>query len=335
VIGAANEECCDPERFGKKSSRGVCRERRIAKLVVWMKSLFIDCNDQLGAVWQTVLRADDPPIDINRKAFERDALPALLKGYDICIDDHSYMPTELVAQCDALKHIVFLGTGASSYMNVAELEARGVRVHTIKGYGDTAVAEHTIALMLSAGRDIARMDRQVRGGTWLTREGVQFNGKTLGIVGLGGIGREVMRIARGIGMQVIAWNRTPQPGAPLVPLDELLARSDVITLHLALNDETRGFLDAEHIARTKPGVVLINAARGALVDEAALIEGLRSGRIRHAGLDVFHAEPLKADHPLAAMDNVTLSAHAGFRTLEASQTLLRRAIDIVRGIVGT
>ena len=245
------------------------------------------------------------------------------------------MPTELVAQCDALKHIVFLGTGASSYMNVAEIEARGVRVHTIKGYGDTAVAEHTIALMLAASRDIARMDRQVRAGTWLTREGVQLNGKTLGIIGLGGIGREVMRIGRGLGMEVIAWNRTPQAGEPLVVLDELLARSDVITLHLALNDETRGFLGAAHIARMKPGVVLINTARGALIDEPALIEGLRSGRIRHAGLDVFHNEPLKADHPLAGMDNVTLSAHAGFRTLEASQTLLRRAIDIVRSIVGT
>ena len=299
-----------------------------------MKTLFIDCNDQLAAVWQQVLRADDPPMDVNRKAFERTTLPQLLKGYDICIDDHSYMPTELVAQCDALKHIVFLGTGASSYMNVAELEARGVRVHTIKGYGDTAVAEHTVALMMAASRDIARMDRQVRGGTWLTREGVQLTGKTLGIIGLGGIGREVMRIARGIGMEVIAWNRSPQSDVPLVPLDELLARSDVITLHLALNDETRGFLDAEHIARAKSGVVLINTARGALVDEAALIEALRSGHIRHAGLDVFHAEPLKADHPLAAIDNVTLSAHAGFRTLEASQTLLRRAIDIVRGIVG-
>jgi D-3-phosphoglycerate dehydrogenase len=293
-----------------------------------MKSLFIDCNEQLGAVWQQVLRADDPPIDVNRKPFERAELPRLLKGYDICIDDHSYMPTELVAQCDALKHIVFLG------MNVAEIEARGVRVHTIKGYGDTAVAEHTMALMFSAGRDIARMDRQVRAGTWLTREGVQLKGKTLGIIGLGGIGHEVMRIGRGFGMDVIAWNRTAQAGAPLVALDALLARSDVITLHLALNDGTRGFLGAAQVARMKPGVVLINTARGALVDEVALIDGLRSGRIRHAGLDVFHAEPLKADHPLAAMDNVTLSAHAGFRTLEASQTLLRRAIDIVRGILG-
>jgi D-3-phosphoglycerate dehydrogenase len=298
-----------------------------------MKSLFIDCNDQLAPVWERVLRPDDPPIDVNRKPFEKTELPRLLKGYDICIDDHSYMPTDLVAQCDALKHIVFLGTGPSSYMNVAELEARGIRVHTIKGYGDTAVAEHAIALMLAASRDVAQMDRLIRSGTWSTQEGVQLRGKTLGIIGLGGIGREMMRIGRGLSMEVIAWNRTKQPGDPLVELDELLARADVISLHLALNDDTRGFLGPAQVARMKPGVILINTARATLVDEAALLDGLRSGRIRHAGLDVFHAEPLRRDHPLSSMDNVTLTAHAGFRTLEASMILLRRSIDIVRNIL--
>ncbi len=298
-----------------------------------MKSLFIDCNEQLAPVWERVLRRDDPPIDVHRRAFDKIDLPRLLKGYDICIDDHSYMPTDLVGQCDALKHIVFLGTGPSSYMNVVELEARGIRVHTIKGYGDTAVAEHAIALMFAASREVAQMDRLIRSGTWSTREGVQLRGKTLGILGLSGIGREVLRIGRGLGMDVIAWNRTKQPGEPLVELDELLARADVISLHLALNDNTRGFLGSAQLARMKPGVILINTARGALIDETALLNGLRSGRIRHAGLDVFHAEPLRRDHPLACMENVTLTAHAGFRTLEASMILLRRSIDIVRNIL--
>ena len=135
-------------------------------------------------------------------------------------------------------------------------------------------------------------------------------------------------------MEAIAWNRTPKPGAPLVPLDELLARSDVISMNLTLNDETRGFLGPAQFARMKPGVIFVNTARAALVDETAFIAALRSGRIRHAGLDVFHAEPLPREHPLASMANVTLSAHAAFRTLEASMTLLRRAIDIVRDIVG-
>jgi D-3-phosphoglycerate dehydrogenase / 2-oxoglutarate reductase len=300
-----------------------------------MKSLFLDCNDQLAPVWERVVHADDPPIDVNRKPFAQAELPQLLKGYEICIDDHSYMPTELVAQCATLKHIVFLGSGPASYMNVAELGARGVKVHTIRNYGDTAVAEHTIALLFAACRDVARMDREVRSGTWVPHDGVQLLGKTLGVIGLGGIGREVMRLARGLGMEVIAWNRTPRPGDPLVPLDELLARSDVISLNISLNDETRCMIGPAQFARIKPGVIFVNTARAGLVDETAFIEALRSGRIRHAGLDVFHHEPLAPDHALARMDNVTLTAHAAFRTPEASMTLLRRAIDIVRGIAGT
>ncbi len=131
---------------------------------------------------------------------------------------------------------------------------------------------------------------------------MQLTGKVLGVVGLGGIGREVVRIARGIGMEVIAWNRTPRPdaGVPLVDLDTLLARADVVSLHLALDDHTRGIIDAGRIARMKPGAILINTARGALVDEAALVQALGSGRIRHAGLDVFHAEPLEARSPARA-----------------------------------
>lgn len=299
-----------------------------------MKSIFIDCNDQLSPVWERVVRADDPPIDVNRKAFARDDLPRVLDGYDVALDDHSYMPTELVARCPQLKHIVFLGTGAASYMNVAELNARGVKVHTIKGYGDTAVAEHTVALIFAAARDVARMDREVRSGVWTPQEGVQLLGKTLGVIGLGGIGAEVVRIGKGLGMEVVAYNRTPRPDAavPQVDIDTLLTKSDVVSLNLVLNDETRGFLSKERIARMKLGAILVNTARGALADEAALVAALQSGHIRHAGLDVFHAEPLKADHPLAKLPNVTLTSHAAFRTLEASMTLLRRAIDIVKAI---
>ena len=300
-----------------------------------MKALFLDCNEQLAPVFEQVLRPDDPAISVNYEPYERAAVPQILDGYAICLDDHSYLPTDIVAQCPDLKHVVFLGTGAASYMNVAELKELGVTVHTIKGYGDTAVAEHTIALMLAACRDLAVMDRDIRSGTWETREGTQFLGKTLGLIGLGGIGLEVARIARGIGMNVIAWNRTARSdaAAEMASLDDVLARADIISLHLVLNDETRGLLDAKRIAQLKPGCILVNTARGALVDEAAMLQALDSGHIRHAALDVFHAEPLAPDHPLARMQNVTLSAHSAFRTPEASETLIRRAIDIVRDIV--
>ncbi len=301
-----------------------------------MKSIFVDCNNQLKPVFARVHRSDDPPIAVNSAPFQSADLPRLLAAYDVCLDDHSYMPTEIMAQCRGLGHIVFLGTGASSYMDVAALGALGIKVHTIKGYGDTAVAEHSVALIFACCRDLARMDRGVRAGQWDPPESMQLHGKTLGLIGLGGIGGEVARIARGIGMEVIAWNRSSRPDAnvPLLALDDLLARADVISLHLALTDETRGLLDANRLAHTKPGVILVNTARAALVEETALLDALRSGHIRHAGLDVFHAEPLAADHPFTRMDNVTLTSHAAFRTREASETLMRRAIDIVRGIAG-
>ena len=299
-----------------------------------MKSIFIDCNHQLEPVWHRVRGPDDPPIAVNTAPFKSEDLPRLLDGYDVVLDDHSYMPTPFIARCKSLKHIVFLGTGAASYMNIAELKELGVTVHIIKGYGDTAVAEHTIALMFDCARDIAKMDRTLRAGTWKPLEGMQLLGKTLGIIGLGGIGSETARIAKGIGMKVIAYNRTRRDDAPapLVDLDTLLSTSDVISLNLVLNDDTRGFINAERIARMKPGVILVNTARGALIDEEAMLAALRSGHIRQAGLDVYHNEPLKPDHPLMRMDNVTLSAHAAFRTPEASMTLLRRAIDIVKSL---
>ena len=301
-----------------------------------MKSIFFDCNDQLGPVWEQVLRPDDPPIDVNLAPFKREELPLVIAGYDIAIDDHSYMPTDLVERCKQLKHIVFLGTGAASYMNIAELKERGITVHIIKGYGDVAVAEHTMALLFACARDVARMDREVRAGTWAPKEGIQLKGKTIGLIGLGGIGTEFARMAAGIGMNVIAYNRTPKPelGIKQVDLDTLLKTSDVVSLHLTLGDETRGFLNAERIAMMKHGVILLNTARGALVEETALIEALKGGIIGQAGLDVFHSEPLDPKSELAQLPNVTLTSHAAFRTLEASQTLLRRAIDIVKSIKG-
>jgi D-3-phosphoglycerate dehydrogenase / 2-oxoglutarate reductase len=299
-----------------------------------MKSIFIDCNVELDAVFARVHRSDDPPITVNTGRFDPRDLPRLIDGYDICLDDHSYMPTDLVEQCRTLRHIVFLGTGASSYMDVPALGARGVTVHTIKGYGDRAVAEHATALIFACARRLARMDRAVRRGVWSPLEGTQLQGKTLGIIGLGGIGSEVARLGNAIGMEVIAWNRTRQAeaAARLVDLDALLCEADVISLHLALDEETRGIIDRKRIARMKRGAILVNTARGALVDEEGLVDALRSGHICQAGLDVFHAEPLKPGHPLAQLENVTLSSHAGFRTLEASMTLMRRAIDIVRAI---
>jgi D-3-phosphoglycerate dehydrogenase / 2-oxoglutarate reductase len=298
-----------------------------------MRGVFLDAVDDLADVFRRVARPDDPPVDVReQEEVPPEHLPALLAGYDFVLDDHSAMPTAAMRQCRGLRHIIFLGTGARSYMHPEELAELGITVHIIKGYGDTAVAEHSIALMFAAARSIARMDRDMRAGLWTRIEGPQLTGKTIGLLGFGGIAAEVARLAGGMGMRVLAWNRTRRstPGVTFVDLPTLLAESDVLSLHLLLTDETRGFLNAERLAQLRPGAILVNTARGALVDEAALIAALRAGRIGHAGLDVFETEPLPAGHPLTALPNVTLSAHSGFRTPEASETLLRRALDIAR-----
>jgi D-3-phosphoglycerate dehydrogenase / 2-oxoglutarate reductase len=300
-----------------------------------VRGVFVDANGSLADIFERQNKPSDPPVRINRNAdITPDQVPALLDGAEIIIIDHTPLPTEVARRCTGLKHVVFLGTGARSYMNPEELAELGIEVHLIKGYGDTAVAECAIALMWSAARGITRMDREMRAGNWLREDGMQLTGKTLGLIGFGGIAAEVARIALGSGMRVIAWNRSSKqhPGVDFVDLEPLLAQSHVVSLHLLLNDETRGFLNRERIAAMRPGVILVNTARGAVVDEAAMIEALKSGHIRHAGLDVYNIEPLPADHPLTKLPNVTLSAHSAFRTPEASENLMGAAWEHCRRI---
>jgi D-3-phosphoglycerate dehydrogenase len=300
-----------------------------------VRGVFVDANESLAVIFERLEKPGDPPVRINRDPdIKAEQMPALLDGAEIVVIDHTALPTDVARRCTGLKHVVFLGTGARSYMNPEELAELGIEVHLIKGYGDTAVAECAIALMWEAARGIARMDRAMRAGNWLREDAMQLTGKTLGLIGFGGIASEVARIALGSGMRVIAWNRSPKKfsGVEFVELDALLAQSDVVSLHLLLNDETRGFLSAKRIAAMKRGVILVNTARGAMVDEAAMIDALKSGHIRHAGLDVFNIEPLPADHPLTKLPNVTLSAHSAFRTPEASENLIGAAWEHCRRI---
>jgi D-3-phosphoglycerate dehydrogenase / 2-oxoglutarate reductase len=300
-----------------------------------VRGVFVDANGSLADIFERQNKSGDPAMRINRNAdIKPDDMPALLDGAEIVVIDHTALPTDIAKRCSGLKHVVFLGTGARSYMNPEELAEIGITVHLIKGYGDTAVAECAIALMWEAARGIAKMDREMRAGNWLREDAMQLTGKTLGLIGFGGIAAEVARIALGSGMKVIAWNRSPKQfaGVEFVSLEALLAQSDVVSLHLLLNDETRGFLSRERIKAMKRGVILINTARGAVVDEAAMIEALKSGHIRHAGLDVFNTEPLPADHPLTRIPNVTLSAHSAFRTPEASENLIHAAWEHCRRV---
>jgi D-3-phosphoglycerate dehydrogenase / 2-oxoglutarate reductase len=301
-----------------------------------VRGVFVDANDSLAEIFERQRKTGDPDMKVQLDPdIKADAWPAILGGAEIGIVDHTPLPTDVARKCAGLKHVVFLGTGARSYMNPEELGELGIEVHLIKGYGDTAVAECAIALMWEAARGIGRMDREMRAGNWLREDAMQLTGKTLGLIGFGGIAAEVARIALGSGMKVIAWNRSPKtyPGVKFVGLERLLADSQVVSIHLLLNDETRGLLSREKIAGMKEGVILINTARGAIVDEAAMVEALESGHIRHAGLDVFNVEPMPKDHPLTKISNVTLSAHSAFRTPEASENLIHAAWEHCRRIV--
>jgi D-3-phosphoglycerate dehydrogenase len=300
--------------------------------------VFVDANPTLGELASRLHRSDDPGLRINRDPDIKPAdLPGILAGAEIAIIDHTHLPADVARRCHGLRHVVFLGTGARSYMNPDELAEAGITVHTIKGYGDTAVAECAFALMWAAARGLARMDREMRAGNWLRTNGMQLTGKTLGLIGFGAIAAEVARLAIGAGMKVIAWNRTARthPGVEFMTLESLLAGAHVVSLHLLLDDETRGFLSRDRLRAMRPGAILINTARGALVDEDAMIDALRSGHLAHAGLDVFITEPLPAGHVLTMLPNVTLSAHSAFRTPEANANLIEAALAHCRRIART
>src|SRR3954453_22548516 len=247
-----------------------------------MRGVFVDANEALAVIMERLEQPGDPKVRIHRDPdIKPEQYPEILDGAEIAIVDHTALPTEVAKKCAGLKHVVFLGTGARSYMNPEELAELGISVHLIKGYGDTAVAESAIALMWASARVLAQMDREMRAGNWLREDAMQLTGKTLGLIGFGGIAAEVARIALGSGMRVLAWNRTAKscPGVEFVELNTLLATSHVVSLHLLLNAETRGFLWGERVAAMRPGVIPVNTARGALVDEAAMIEALKSGHI--------------------------------------------------------
>lgn len=294
------------------------------------RTLFIDSTPDIDRVWRRVHGPGDGPIAVNMGPVAEADVPKMVDGYDTVINDATYFNAATLGLCSGLKHIVFLGTGAASFVDLAAAARLGIKVSTIGGYGDTTVAEHAMGLVFAAARHIAAMHGIVRAGGWRPMQGMELRGKTLGVVGLGGIGREMARIAGGVGLNVIAFNRSPVAGAlvPMVALDELLARSDIVSLHLGLNDATRGFLDRARFERTKPGVLIVNTARAGVVDEVALVELLRSGRIGHYATDVFAKEPPPPDEPLLALDNVTLTSHAGYNTPEAAMTMYRRAIDL-------
>jgi D-3-phosphoglycerate dehydrogenase / 2-oxoglutarate reductase len=202
-----------------------------------------------------------------------------------------------------------------------------------------SVAEHALSLAFALSRQLSRVDRAVKAGNWGVREGfrgLELSGKTLGIVGLGRIGRRTAELGHALGLHVVTWSpRSRDERFAYLPLEELLTTADIISLHLALAPETRGLLGRDALARMKPGALLINTARGALIDEAALAEALAAGRLAGAGLDVLTQEPPTADHPFFGLDNVLLTPHtAGITDVAYRRMCVETVEQVLRILAG-
>lgn len=287
---------------------------------------FVDCYGDPADRFTDQMRAIVPGLDVlHGPADDEDELIARIQGRRHVLAFMAYMSGRVLRACPDLRTIAYLSSGLATHGDVDEAARLGIRFEGVKGYGDRAVAEHAITLAFAALRRLTQMDRRVRAGAWGLMRSEEFASKTFGLIGLGGIGAETARLAYALGAEVIGWTRSGGTGgAPVTPVSEaeVLARSDIVSLHLALTPQTRHWLGANRLAAMKPGAILINTARGDLVDETALLAALQSGRIGHAGLDVFADEPLTKSHRLTALDNVTLTPHSAWLTTEATDRLL-------------
>lgn len=257
---------------------------------------------------------------------DHDALVERLSSFDaVCVmRERTPMTAELMAALPKLKLIASTGRGNAS-IDLDAAAKHGIEVvHT--NYSSTPTIEFTWAAILGLARNIGIETASVRNGGWQVGLGTELHGKTLGILGLGRIGSEVARIAQAFGMQVIAWsqNLTAEAanavGVRRVTKEELLAQSDVLSIHTRLSERTRGLIGTAELAAMKPTARLINSSRGPIVDEDALIDALSHGRLAGAAVDVFEIEPLPADHPFRRLPNVLTTPHIGYVTEEMYRT---------------
>lgn len=296
---------------------------------------------------KVVIPDDAPPVMATSQAYLRlsertavdyyDTLPGSeerlverIAGAEIVVNIRasSKFTEHVLARLPGLRMISIWGTGTDNVDLVAAAR-HSVTVTNTPGVSAPAIAEHALALLLAAARRIPQNDATTRSGGWPRGTAIMLLGKTLGIIGLGAVGRQFARLGAGIGMRVIAWTMHPrsEPGIEFVSLETLLRTADVVSLHLRLSNETPGFIGRRELALMKPSAIFINTARGAIVDEAALVEALSTHRIAAAGLDVFETEPLPAGHPLAALDNVVLTPHCGGIAPEVLEAGLALAVQ--------
>jgi phosphoglycerate dehydrogenase-like enzyme len=264
-----------------------------------------------------------------------DALVSRLRHYEILVPirERTRFPASLLERLPALELLAMTGRN-SGHVDVDAATARGILVTDTEGSNVSAI-EHTMALILAVVRRIPQEDRALRQGQWQLGLGIELSGKTLGILGLGRIGTRIAAFGTFLGMRVLAWGptltdaRAAAAGATRVSLDDLFRESDIVSIHLRLSDRTRGIVTAHQLSLMKTTAYLINAARGPLVDEAALIDALREHRISGAALDVYDVEPLPPNHPFLSLENVVLSPHMGYVTHEAYRLFFGQVVESI------
>ncbi len=281
-----------------------------------------------AAGWECVVA--DRSLDL----FQPGPLTESLAGAAAVIAGSEPYTPEVIAASPELRVIARTGVGFDA-VDLSACDAAGVVVTTTPGVNHHSVAEHALAMLFGVARGFPENDRRVREGRWQRIAGPRVAGSTLGIVGLGRIGQALYTRAVGVGLKVVVFEPYPpepfvrEHGVELVPFDDLLARSDYVSLHCPATAETRHLIREETIEKMKPGAVLVNTSRGALVDEAALARALESGRLRGAGLDVFEVEPLPVDSPLVELPNVMLAGHLAGLDNESHEDTFRMAAETV------
>jgi phosphoglycerate dehydrogenase-like enzyme len=290
------------------------------------------------ADWNTL------PKDIEVRVFQdhlkdQDALAGRLKDFDIvmAMRERTPFPRSLFERLPNLKLLTTTG------MRNAAIDMQAATDHGVVVCGTGGVvyptAELTWGLILSLVRQIHREDQVTRGGRWQVSMGVDLNGKTLGVIGLGNLGSQVATVGKAFQMNLIAWSqnltaeRAASFGARLVSKDELLSQADIVTIHLVLSERTRGLLGARELGLMKSTAYLINTSRGPIIDEKALVEALQTKKIAGAGLDVFDEEPLPLDHPLRHLPNIVITPHIGYVTEDTYKIFFHQTVENIKAFL--
>ncbi|MCL2398474.1 MAG: D-2-hydroxyacid dehydrogenase [Defluviitaleaceae bacterium] len=275
----------------------------------------------------------------DRVPHQKDEIINKIDNADAVITNKVPITQEIIAACPSIKYIGLLSTG----YNVVDIEAakaKGIPVTNIPAYGTDTVAQFTIGLLLEICLNIGHHNAEVVAGRWEKSidfcfwdyPQIELAGKTMGIIGYGNIGKATGQIASALGMKVIANNKSAK-GKNLVSLDELLAQSDVISLHCPLTPENEKLINKETIAKMKDGVIILNTARGALVDEKDLADALNSGKVYAAGVDVVSVEPIKKDNPLLKARNCYITPHIAWAAKEARARLMNIAVENLKAFI--